>query len=31
MFSLEDVKKTDPQIAEVIMQEIGRQNQRINR
>ncbi|MBE7036296.1 MAG: serine hydroxymethyltransferase [Ruminococcaceae bacterium] len=29
MFSLEDVKKTDPQIAEVIMQEIGRQNQNI--
>jgi len=29
MFSIEDVKKTDPQIAEVIMQEIGRQNQNI--
>jgi len=29
MFSLEDVKRTDPQIAEVIMQEVGRQNQNI--
>ncbi len=29
MFSIEDVKRTDPQIAEVIMQEIGRQNQNI--
>jgi len=29
MFSLDDVKKTDPQIAEVIMQEVGRQNQNI--
>lgn len=29
MFSIDDVKKTDPQIAEVIMQEIGRQNQNI--
>jgi len=29
MFSLDDVKKIDPQIAEVIMQEVGRQNQNI--
>ncbi len=29
MFSLDDVKKVDPQIAEVIMQEVGRQNQNI--
>ena len=29
MFSIEDVKKIDPQIADVIMQEVGRQNQNI--
>ncbi len=29
MFSIDDVKKADPQIAEVIMQEINRQNQNI--
>lgn len=29
MFSIDDVRKTDPQIADVIMQEIGRQNQNI--
>ncbi|MBR7163990.1 MAG: serine hydroxymethyltransferase [Clostridia bacterium] len=29
MFSIEEVKKIDPQIADVIMQEVGRQNQNI--
>lgn len=29
MFSIDDVKKIDPQIADVIMQEVGRQNQNI--
>ncbi len=29
MFSIDDVKKVDPQIADVILQEIGRQNQNI--
>lgn len=29
MFSIDDVKKVDPQIADVIMQEVGRQNQNI--